>query len=335
MRLAQTLASLAFLLGLAAPLAPVAASAECQGRDLIASMAPEERARITALADEQPYARGNLWSARRGTESLVLVGTYHLDDPRHPATLKAVAPHLEKASALLVEAGPDEEKALMDHVGKNPSAMFIIDGPTLLERLPAETWNRLSRAMAERGVPGFMASKFQPWYATVVLAIPPCAVAEMTDPKGLDGLLIDAAQADGVPVKALEPYDTVLKLFGGLTEADQIAMIEQSLATEDQAEDFAATLVEAYFRGESRLMWELMRDQAYAQPGMTRDQVDSDFALMEKLLMDDRNRAWIPVIDAAAAEGPLVVAFGALHLPGQNGVLNLLAQDGWTITPLE
>ena len=82
-------------------------------------------------------------------------------------------------------------------------------------------------------------------------------------------------------------------------------------------------------------MWELMRDQAYAQPGMTRDQVDSDFALMEKLLMDDRNRAWIPVIDAAAAEGPLVVAFGALHLPGQNGVLNLLAQDGWTITPLE
>ncbi|WP_395543342.1 TraB/GumN family protein [Neotabrizicola sp. sgz301269] len=335
MRLAQALAPLAFLVGLALPLAPVAASAECKGRDLIATMAPEERARITALADEQPYANGNLWSARRGAESLVLVGTYHLDDPRHQATLTVLSPYLEKASALLVEAGPDEEKALMDHVAKDPSAMFITDGPTLLESLPAETWNRLSRAMAERGVPGFMASKFQPWYATVVLAIPPCAVADMIDPKGLDGLLIDAAQTEGVPVKALEPYDTVLKLFGGLTEADQIAMIEQTLATEDQAEDFAATLVEAYFRGESRLMWEMMRDLSYGQPGMTREQVDSDFALMEKLLMDDRNRAWIPVIDAAAAEGPLVVAFGALHLPGRNGVLNLLAQDGWTISPLQ
>ena len=31
--------------------------------------------------------------------------------------------------------------------------------------------------------------------------------------------------------------------------------------------------------------------------------------------------------------GPLVVvAFGALHLSGEDGVLNLLAQNGWAIT---
>lgn len=335
MRLLQALAPLAVVLGLFLPLAPGAARAECQGRDLIAAMAPDERARLTALAAAQPFSEGNLWAAARGDESLVVVGTYHLDDPRHQATLDNLAPYLDQASALLVEAGPDEEKALMDHVAKDPSAMFIIEGPTLLERLPAETWNRLSRAMAERSIPGFMAAKFQPWYATVVLAIPPCAVAAMSNPKGLDGLLIDRARAAGVPVKALEPYDTVLRLFDGLSEADQIAMIEQTLATEDLAEDFAATLVAAYFRGESRLIWEMMRDMAYDQPGMSRAQVDAEFALMEKLLVEDRNRSWIPVIDAAAETGPLVVAFGALHLPGEAGVLNLLAQDGWTIMPLE
>lgn len=330
----RLLPALLLALGLAAAALPTAARAECRGQDLIAALPATDRARIQAMAAVQPFPDGNFWTATRKGQSLTLIGTYHLDDPRHAATLAALAPRVRQAATLLVEAGPAEEKALMDHVAANPSTMFIIDGPTLLERLPAETWNRLSRALAERGIPGFMASKFQPWYATVVLAIPPCAITSMAEPKGLDGLLIDTALAAEVPVQALEPYDTVLKLFGGLTEAEQIAMIEQTLSTEDQAEDFAATLVEAYFRGESRLMWEFMRVMAYDEPGYTPAQVDAEFALMEQLLIADRNRSWIAVIDAAAARGPAVVAFGALHLPGEAGVLNLLAGDGWTITPL-
>ena len=35
---------------------------------------------------------------------------------------------------------------------------------------------------------------------------------------------------------------------------------------------------------------------------------------------------------AAAAQGkPVVAAFGALHLPGETGVLRLLQAEGWTI----
>ena len=56
-------------------------------------------------------------------------------------------------------------------------------------------------------------------------------------------------------------------------------------------------------------------------------------------LMDNRNRAWIaPLLagaEAAARDGRGIVAgFGALHLPGRNGVLALLAQQGFTVTPL-
>jgi hypothetical protein len=321
--------SFGLFLGVAAPVA-----ADCVGQNLFDTMAPAERARVEALANVHPYPAGNYWTATRGDESLVLVGTYHLDDPRHAATVAALAPMIDSASALLVEAGPDEVKALMEHMGRDPSAMFITEGPTLLERLPPETWNRLSFALAERGVPGFMAAKLQPWYATVMLAIPPCAMVAMTEPKGLDGLLIDAAQAAGVPVAALEPYDTVLKLFGGMTETQELAMIEASLATEDQAEDFAVTLAEAYFAGESRLIWELMRVVALDAPGAVPEAVDEEFAMMEELLMAARNRSWIPRIEEAAARGPVVVAFGALHLPGEAGVLNLLAGDGWQIAPL-
>ncbi len=219
-------------------------------------------------------------------------------------------------------------------MARDPSIMTITEGPTLLERLPPDTWDRLSEAMAERMIPPFMAAKFQPWYITVMLSLPPCAMASMAEPKGLDGQLIDAALSTGVPVKALEPFDTVFTLFGSFTPEEQVQMIEQSLALEPEIEDFSVTLADAYFDGDGRLMWELMRHESYRMPGATRDQVDADMARMEEILMSRRNRNWIPVIETAAKAGPLVVAFGALHLSGEDGVLNLLAQNGWTIAPL-
>ncbi len=216
----------------------------------------------------------------------------------------------------------------------DPSLMTITEGPTLIEQMNPALWGRVSEAMAERGIPGFMAAKLQPWYATVLLAIPPCAMAEAADPRGLDGMVMDAATANGVPIKALEPYDTVLQLFGAISLEDQLAMIETTLATEDRAEDFNVTLADSYFAGESRLVWELMRKLAYETPGYTPEKVEREFALMEELLMSGRNRSWIPVLTEAAEAGPVLAAFGALHLPGEAGVLALLEAEGFSIEPL-
>lgn len=316
-------------------LAPAMARAECFGLNILDLMPQAERAGVTADADAVPYASGNFWQAEKNGKQLTIIGTYHLDDPRHALALVHFAPIIATASALLVEAGPEEKKALEAQMAKDPSLLTITEGPTLLESLPPDTWADLSVAMSARGIPPFMTAKFRPWYVTVMLAIPPCMMEQMaTEPKGLDGLLIDAALAADVPVRALEPFDTIFTIFGGLTPQEEVEMIEQSLAIEDQITDFSVTLADTYFDGDSRLMWELMRHQSYKMPGVSREKVDADLARMEDMLMITRNRAWIPVIDAAAADGPLVVAFGALHLSGGDGVLNLLAQDGWAISPV-
>ncbi|MFZ1480838.1 MAG: TraB/GumN family protein [Paracoccaceae bacterium] len=329
-----------FLRRLAAPLMfllalPPAAGAECFGMNILDIMPAAERQAVEAAANAVPYPEGNFWTAEKGATRLIVIGTYHLDDPRHQATVDRLAPEIAGAAALLVEGGPEEEKALVAHMAENPSVMTITEGPTLLESLPEATWKRLSAAMSERGIPGFMAAKLQPWYVTVLLSVPPCAMEDLVDPKGLDGMLIDAALAAGVPVRALEPYDTVFKLFDSFSRAEQVDMIEQTLALEPSITDFSITLADAYFDGKGRLMWELMRHQSYAMEGYTRAQVDEEMARMEDVLMVQRNRAWIPVIEAAADAGPLVVvAFGALHLSGEDGVLNLLAENGWTVAPM-
>ena len=59
---------------------------------------------------------------------------------------------------------------------------------------------------------------------------------------------------------------------------------------------------------------------------------DAVFARMQAQLLEARNRAWIPVILGAQSRGTIVVAAGAAHLHGDAGVLNLLAEQGYTLT---
>lgn len=311
------------------------AQAYCAGTNLVDQMLPGDLTEIRARADAVPFARGNFWVAEKGGQTMTIVGTYHIDDPRHIAVLPALSALIDGATELLVEAGPEEEKALMQAMGKNPALLFITEGPSLLERLPRDTWRRLSEALEARGIPGVFAAKFQPWYATVVLAIPSCMIAQADLENGLDAQLIEAAREADVPVRALEPYDTLFTIFGGLTEEQSIAMIEASLAMEGQSEDMAVTMADLYFEADSRMIWELNRIFAYKQPGYTKEQVDAEMAVMEDVMMIRRNRAWIPVMETAAQKGPLVVAFGALHLSGDEGVLNLLAENGWKISELD
>lgn len=321
---------------LALPMALLAApaGAGCFGLNMLDTMPAAERALIENAARAVPYPSGNFWTATKGTAKLTLVGTYHLGDPRHTPVVQALTPVIAGSAGLLVEGGPEEEKALMDHMAANPGVMTITEGPTLLEFLPADLWKDLSTAMSERGIPGFMAAKFQPWYVSILLAVPPCAMSEMAAKNGLDQQLIDAALAANVPVKALEPYDTLFTLFEGLSQEEQIGMIEQSLAMEPMVVDYSVTMADAYFDGDARVIWELTRHTSYQLEGYTRERVDAELAKMEDVMMVQRNRAWIPVIEEAAKAGPLVVAFGALHLSGEDGVLKLLVDAGWTIEPL-
>lgn len=315
-------------------LASLAQSAECIGNNLLDQIPTEARHQIETNAARAPFSTGNFWRARRGDEVVHLIGTYHLDDPRHAATLAALGPALASAQTLLVEAGPLEEEALQKRITQDPSVIINADGPTLPEIMAEADWQRLASAVAARGMPSFMAAKFKPWYVSILLGIPPCAFDVQTSPKGLDAMLVAEAKQQGLQVQALEPYDTVFQIFDQMDQQQQLDMILSSLAVEAQANDLAVTLADSYFAENSRLIWELSRYQTAQIPGYTPERADADMAVMEEAMMTTRNRAWIPVIEAAAVNGPVLVAFGALHMSGETGVLALLQDRGFALERL-
>lgn len=332
-----------WLAGLMMVWAGAAGAADCVGRNLIEALPEQTRARLEAAVAEVPYHRGLLWQADKGDAMITLVGTYHFFDPRHQAMLDRLRDPLETAAALYVEAGPREEARLTAALTEDPTLMVATDGPTLPERLSHADWLAVSAAMAERGTPAVVTAKLRPWYVAMMLGISPCmlkAAAARGDTGGLDHMLVDEAEARGVPVLSLEPWDTVFRLFDGLSSKQEEDMIRAGLPAAAYADDYAVTLTDSYFAGDVWRIWEFGRFDAYEKSGLSKAEVDEQMHFAQTRLMDRRNRSWVlPLSRAAqhaAVEGKGVVAgFGALHLPGENGVLRLLEQQGWQIQRLD
>ncbi len=309
-------------------------AAACHGQNLITALPAAQLTALKAKA-EVPFAHGNLWAATKDGQQIILAGTYHLSDPRFALIIATLTPYLAQATELLVEAGPAEEAALQAKVAKDPGLMLLTTGPTLPEQLSPQDWQSLSAALTARSMPQAMAARMQPWLVASMLEMPACMFPMTPDATlGLDKQLIAMANAKAIPVKALEPYDAILGIFAQFTPQAQLDMLMQTVATDAQSDDMATTLSDSYFAGESRLFWEFSALQMQTLPGMTPAKAAKELALVDRALIASRNAAWIAVLEAEAAHGPILAAFGALHLPGQTGVLNLLAQSGWHLSPL-
>ncbi len=62
---------------------------------------------------------------------------------------------------------------------------------------------------------------------------------------------------------------------------------------------------------------------------------ESSYSTAEKdALLDNRNKNWMTKLPEIFEGGSCFVAVGALHLPGENGLVSLLRNAGYTVTPL-
>tara|TARA_R110002033_G_scaffold54202_1_gene102653 strand:- start:1212 stop:2195 length:984 start_codon:yes stop_codon:yes gene_type:complete len=321
------LRTLVFMLAL---LLPQLASATCNGTDLRAHLTADQTAEMDTLMRDMPYPDGNHWVAHKGDQTIHLIGTIHVADPRLPAVADALAGVIASADALLVEATAVEEEQLKDAMATRPELISLTSGPTLIDLMPHEDWAKLAQAASERGIPPFMAAKFQPWYLSLVLSLPPCLMhAKQEGGEGLDKALLHIAQDNNVPTTALEPFDTLFTLMGKDPLEKQVALLRVGVESATRSEDMSATLVEQYFDEDHGAIMPMNRVMARDWVDLPKAEFDAVFDDMVDTLLTQRNANWLPQI--TAAQGVTVVAVGAGHLGGTHGLLNLLAGEGYDL----
>ncbi|QHI38852.1 hypothetical protein IMCC3317_42520 [Kordia antarctica] len=124
------------------------------------------------------------------------------------------------------------------------------------------------------------------------------------------------------------------KIIGLETIADQMKVFDD-IPYEDQLKDLVKMAKEGM--EESKKGFDEMTRYYNAEDldgllKVTLDQgLEADF---QENLVDQRNRNWIPLIEKITAEAPTFIGVGALHLPGEQGVINLLRKQGYVVTPV-
>lgn len=316
-----------FALTLAALALPQIASAACEGRDLMTQLPASELNRITAAADATPYGSGLLWHASKGDSTITVFGTYHFRHDLTQAHMDALTPLIDVADDVYLETGGDDMGDAKRAMASEPDLIFITDGPSMIDQLSPEDWQTYSAAMEQRAIPGFMAAKFKPFFGAMFLSLGPClSRSGAMEQAGIDMLVNDYA-AD--KAASLEDWRAMLGTIDAMPQDKQIEMLRMSFGYIDQADDLSHTLLQRYLDQDIALLWEYTKAEAL-KAGAT----EKDFADMEKPLLIDRNIAWADLLKTRAADAQVFVAVGAGHLPGEFGLLNLLAQQGYTLKRL-
>ena len=312
-------------------LQPLAAFARCEGTDLIAAMPKAERDALESQAAAMPHSEGLLWLATRGDTQITLFGTYHFPHDETLRHLENLKPMIETAGAVYLEVSNDDQSAMERALAEDPSLMFITEGKTLPDLLEEDEWQRFSDEMRARTIPPFFAAKFKPVWAAMMLGIGPCEARNgAMDGAGIDKLIGDHAASLGTPSRSLEDFRTLLEMLDSFPMNEQLDMIRLFFAWPGDPDDMAYTLRQRYLNQEIALIWSYSRAVSVTFGG---DTAQEDFERFERLLLTDRNTGWIDVL-LNAPEDVLFAAVGAAHLPGENGVLRLLENEGFTIERL-
>lgn len=267
---------------------------------------------VVAQAGEGAFDRGLLFEVRsEGVGPGYLFGTIHSEDARVLDLPAPVRTALDGTEVFAMEVIPDAESIIRAMV-----AMVYTDGRKLADAVGPDAFRQVVTAMKERGMSEEAIADFKPWAIVTLLSVPQATTGEF-----LDMHLYKSALADGKPVIGLETMEEQLAVFDGLSERDQVALLEETLSIRDQLSAVYGRLLDAYLR---RDLAELLRlGREYLQGG--------DSALAERFkaaALDVRNVRLTQRMMPLFEKGGHFVAVGALHLPGSDGILARLKAAG-------
>ena len=328
-----------FLLAFLATLAAVGSRAQaqdmpaCTGIDLIAAMEnsePEKLASIRKKAAETLNGEGLLWKIEKaGIEPSFLFGTMHLTDARVitlPANAQAA---FDGASTVALEAldALDEAKAAAALMSRLDMIMFT-DGRTLSGLIPEADRAMVEAELAKRGMPLVSVNAMKPWVVSSAIALPACEMArKKAKAPFLDMKLAFDAKAAGKQMAGLETMLSQLSAMESLPLELHVAGLVDTLALGDTIDDMIETMIVLYTKGDTGMIWPLFEAVSPGKPGAAEG-----YAEFEKVMVTTRNHGMAsnaaPLID----QGKAFIAVGALHLPGENGLVELLRKAGYTVT---
>jgi len=150
----------------------------------------------------------------------------------------------------------------------------------------------------------------------VMLKILPC-----TEIESYEGFFTSKATEAGIPLAGLETVEFQVGIFDQIPQDLQLKELGK-LLTDEEADKDLQNMMSAYLTEDIEAMDKVMNSE-----GMMSD--------YRSVLLDGRNKSWVPKIEEAMKANSVFVAVGAGHLGGELGMISLLRKAGYSVESIK
>lgn len=249
-------------------------------------------------------------------ESSYLFGTFHLMGSEYIDSLTVVMDAFRESKTLVGELVLDESLSM------RIMQVAIMKDTTLRDLLSEEVYEKTASWLKElTGMELSMLNKFNPAMVQMLIT---AMIQQKINKKTVTpmDLYFQNLAKEEKKIEGLESFDDQVDvLFNKTSYHAQARHLEEFVNERDSSEHMVLKMNQMY------------REQDLG--GLMKMFFESSYSTAEKdALLDSRNRKWLEQLPGLFAEQSTFVAVGALHLPGENGLVSLLRQEGYIVEPL-
>jgi len=340
----SSLAAVAFLLLAAAPLRaedtaakPPSADASgrsdpCGGIDLVQALKmsdPPSFEKFENSARAIANGQGLLWriESRAGKVSY-LFGTMHSSEPAAKSFDDLVLRALGRSSVVATELPGASTRRVAAELRRLVANRSFRPQGAALSRLPEDTRREVERRMSVAGIPPGVADQLQPWYLALTVSRSNCAANPRagTDTETADARIERLALEQGATLLGLESPVEQVDALASIPDDVALRMLRDTAVKRLKPEDMESTITGLY---STRRIGYLLAMRGPAWAGV----FDIDgYAEFISAFITRRNLTMLQRALPIFSGGQAFVAVGALHLPGDYGMVELIRRAGFTVT---
>ncbi len=279
--------------------------------------------------EDDEGSKGLFYKVEGGENEVYLFGSIHFGKeemyPLHGAVYNA----LEESDVLGMEldlAGVPESEIADKQLEKG----MYQDDTRMTDVVSEEVFHEYVELVEGPGIEKEALKQIKPWFAAMDVATLSIMEAGLDPELGIESYFMEKAEEEGMDTLGLETISDQLSPYDKLSEESQAIYLENSLEEMEQAEEELGEMldqwkegdVEAFAEHRAETLEEAETDSLKEFQAAFLDGRDEQMsAEIEELLHDDTGHTYFLVV-------------GALHLAGENSIVERLEEKGYQVTKM-
>ncbi len=285
---------------------------------VLVSCSTAKKTTTTAKKDNGPAIENALlWtvSGKDLQSPSYIYGTIHMICKEDFLFSNTLHEKFSESKQIYLEIDMDDPSMLM-----KMATLAMMKDKSLKDLMSAPDYEFISKYVKDSlGMPMMMINRLKPIALMSLLytRMLPCEANESYEQK-----FVEMAKASKKEIKGLETIETQMAVFDKIPDSTEAKMILEMIRTMPEQRKQLTEMIDSYKKEDLGKLSNQMSESP-------------EWKGFEDILLVNRNQSWISPIELAMKQGSQMFAVGAGHLPGKDGLINLLRQAGYTVTPVK